>query len=362
MENALQKVIFKETIEILYQNLTLGLSGILLQASVLLCLLFGHIPTNYLLTWYIILTLNLIGGFFVIAWYRRTKNNLNFLQYHYYSYVVGSSITALMFGIIGSVLMPSDIFYQTLIMINIIGITGAAVQNLHVSYFASLCYLTLSLLPLLVWQYLQVIRGESAFIGIFIATLTYCLYLVIDVRTGNNTLINNIKLKLENIHLSFHDALTGLYNRHYLDEILNKLLAQAKRDKRALSFILFDIDKFKAINDSFGHEAGDLVLKNISELTRKFFRGTDYIFRYGGEEFLILLPNVDYQETIRITQAFIDYIRELSIPIASNDVISLTISAGVSSYPGKGLLAADLIKAADQALYEAKNNGRNRVS
>jgi diguanylate cyclase (GGDEF)-like protein len=361
MEKKVELAIFRELVEVLYRNLSLGLLGVILQALILLWFLFGYVGTPYLLTWFLIVALNSLGGYLVIKWYRHTQNDARLLMYHYYGYIVGSSITAIMLGVIGSILMPSDMAHQTLVMLAIISITGASVQNLHASYLASGYFLGFSLLPLLIWQFIQILNGQPVFIGIFIITLCYCLYLIIDVRTGFVTLSNNIRLKFENIQLSIHDELTGLYNRHYLKETLHKIIAKVKRNHTNLSFILFDIDFFKKINDIFGHDAGDVVLKKIGDMTKKFFRESDFVFRYGGEEFLIILEGVSPQQAMQRMDNYRELINDTSIQLTPQSHYTISISAGIAVYPVHGDSADILIRAADKALYKAKNNGRNLV-
>ncbi|MDP3269602.1 MAG: GGDEF domain-containing protein [Legionella sp.] len=360
-KNDVEESIFKELTEILYNNLKLGLIAIFLHATILLIFLLGVVDTRYLVWWYLIISLNLIGGIFATSWYQSTKNDLSMIKYHYYFYIAGSSITALMLGIISSFLMPHDMAHQALVMMGLIGITGASVQNLHASYLAAGCFLLFSLAPFLIWQSIQISQNNTIFIGIFILTMVYCIYLAVDIRTGYKTLANNIKLKHENLRLSVIDALTGLYNRHSLHDTLHRLIEQSKRNNKQFSIILFDIDHFKLINDQFGHNAGDIVLEKIGELLKLFFRETDFSFRYGGEEFLIILEESNLENAVKRIDEFRKLIKNYQFQFTVHEYRKISISSGVATFPEHGDTPELLIQSADEALYRAKKNGRDIV-
>lgn len=157
-----------------------------------------------------------------------------------------------------------------------------------------------------------------------------------------------------------HDPLTGLHNRRYLDDMMPREMALAERRNYPVAFIMFDIDKFKNVNDTYGHAAGDVVLQSVAKLLQQQARESDLLFRLGGEEFLMVLPNMDAHQAVNKANA-------CRLAIAAHTVTSngadirLTISAGVSAYPEFGSEVHRLIAMADEALYAAKNNGRNRV-
>jgi diguanylate cyclase (GGDEF)-like protein len=164
--------------------------------------------------------------------------------------------------------------------------------------------------------------------------------------------------------LASKDSLTGLYNRQFLNELLEKEWMRSQRHGYAISIIMADIDDFKRINDSFGHQEGDAVLKRIAESLSKCLRKNDYLARYGGEEFLFVLPQTDLKDACLAGERFRSACESLTISFNGNHKLSLSISCGVASaLPGKKGDNIDiLIQRADQALYEAKNSGKNRVS
>jgi diguanylate cyclase (GGDEF)-like protein/PAS domain S-box-containing protein len=167
------------------------------------------------------------------------------------------------------------------------------------------------------------------------------------------------RLQAQLREMAIHDSLTGLYNRHYLNETLKRELARAAREKYSISFIMIDIDHFKRVNDTYGHKAGDSVLQDLAVQLLNNSRASDILYRYGGEEFLAILPKVKadyaYQIAEKWRKGFLDspILREFS-------GAKTTISCGIAAYPKHATSAANLIVYADQALYQAKAAGRNR--
>jgi diguanylate cyclase (GGDEF)-like protein len=154
------------------------------------------------------------------------------------------------------------------------------------------------------------------------------------------------------------DVLTGLPNRRHADETLERLLASARRQGRSVAVVLFDLDHFKAINDRFGHAAGDDALRATAEATRELLRGGDYVARFGGEEFMAVLPETGRADASFVAESLRSRIEALDVPGLED---RMTASFGVAVYPDHGIGADELIKAADVALYRAKQAGRNRV-
>ena len=172
--------------------------------------------------------------------------------------------------------------------------------------------------------------------------------------------LSNVKLRVSLRQQSIIDPLTQLYNRRYLDEILKRELARSSRSGIPLSVLVLDLDHFKRINDTYGHEGGDAILRKVALTLRENIRSADVACRMGGEEMVVLLPECDIEDAIRRADA-------LRVLIAAGEVlhdgqrIGATASIGVASYPAHGHDAQTLVHAADLALYEAKHEGRNCV-
>lgn len=165
--------------------------------------------------------------------------------------------------------------------------------------------------------------------------------------------------KLE--ELSVRDGLTGLYNRRELEKRLHEEIHRARRYHRPLTVLMLDIDHFKNVNDRYGHQAGDEVLITVADLIQLNVRPVDMVCRYGGEELSVILPETD-EEGARIVAERIRGTVEDSITTApQGDMVHVTVSIGLATFPRDGDTAASLVRAADQALYAAKQDGRNLV-
>ena len=136
----------------------------------------------------------------------------------------------------------------------------------------------------------------------------------------------------------------------------------AERYENVFSLIILDIDFFKKFNDNFGHQSGDAVLRQVSSILKKNVRSTDIVCRYGGEEISIILPNSNNDEAINTAQKLCNIVAENKFKLSNNRESNVTISLGVSTYKADGTTPAEIIEAADKRLYNAKNNGRNRVN
>ncbi|QAR32039.1 PAS domain S-box protein [Geovibrio thiophilus] len=191
----------------------------------------------------------------------------------------------------------------------------------------------------------------------------YWIYATISPTYGKSGRINgytavstDITVKKQMERLSVTDPLTGLYNRLRLDTVFRKELERCERYGCALSVILIDVDGFKSINDSYGHQTGDIVLREAAEVLRNNIRKTDTIGRWGGEEFLIICPETDLEGSVRLAEKLRTAVAGYEFMIVG----SVTCSIGVTEYE-ENAGESVMMKAADQALYQAKREGRNRV-
>lgn len=177
-----------------------------------------------------------------------------------------------------------------------------------------------------------------------------------------------LQLQLDEIRLlqdelreqAIRDPLTGLYNRRYLDEMLEHEFARAERDGTPISFVMIDIDHFKNLNDRFGHGAGDAILKKLAAQLLGQSRVADIICRYGGEEFLAVLPNIKAEAAQQVAERWRKLFLGSTLPLQYGDAMS-TISCGIAEFPQHGETGDELITMADRAMYQAKALGRNRV-
>ncbi|PKN98496.1 MAG: hypothetical protein CVU42_11785 [Chloroflexi bacterium HGW-Chloroflexi-4] len=182
------------------------------------------------------------------------------------------------------------------------------------------------------------------------------------------SIIDSLSLSLANLKLrstlrqqSIRDPLTGLYNRRFMEETLERELLRAARNNEALGLIMLDIDHFKEFNDTFGHQAGDVLLQSLGQFFVSHTRGEDVACRYGGEEFILLLPGSDSEDTRQRAEEIRVQVQRMSVEYNNQALGKITLSLGVSAYPTHGDTAAVLIQKADNALYQANSEGRDRV-
>jgi diguanylate cyclase (GGDEF)-like protein len=171
----------------------------------------------------------------------------------------------------------------------------------------------------------------------------------------------NLKLREKLRYQSIRDPLTGLFNRRYLDESLERELPNAIRKNRSLGVIMLDVDRFKKFNDMFGHDAGDTVLRELGDYLAKFIRRGDLACRYGGEEFTLIFPECSLEDTRRRAEELRTSFQQLSIKHRDLVLGKVTLSLGVAAFPDHGTTAVQLLAAADGALLRAKAEGRDRV-
>lgn len=168
-------------------------------------------------------------------------------------------------------------------------------------------------------------------------------------------------LYYEEIHkMAIMDGLTGLHNKRYFMETLDREISRARRHKRSLSLILFDIDHFKLVNDTYGHLAGDHILKELSEIIKSRVRREEVVARYGGEELVVLMPETNVDGAFQLADQVRGRVQNHDF-LFSNKTIGLTVSGGVASAEEANYDIMPFIQLADERLYEAKNSGRNLV-
>jgi diguanylate cyclase (GGDEF)-like protein len=182
------------------------------------------------------------------------------------------------------------------------------------------------------------------------------------------TIADHLALSLANLKLretlrfqSIEDPLTGLFNRRYMEEALHRELARIKRQNSSMAVIMLDVDHFKKLNDTYGHDLGDNVLRELGRFLNNRVRTEDIPCRYGGEEFALILTDIPMDSAITKAEDICTGIAETLMIHCRDQVLSITVSMGVAAYPNHGENADDILQAADAALYQAKEAGRNRV-
>jgi len=177
-----------------------------------------------------------------------------------------------------------------------------------------------------------------------------------------------ISLALANLRLrevlrnqSIRDPLTGLFNRRFMEESLEREVRRATRNKEGVALLMLDLDHFKLFNDTFGHQAGDVLLRGFGDFLSQGTRGQDVACRFGGEEFLIVLSGASVDAACKRAELLREDLKQLTVRHAGQVLGRVTVSIGVSAYPDHGATVEELVRAADQALYRAKEEGRDRI-
>jgi diguanylate cyclase (GGDEF)-like protein len=185
--------------------------------------------------------------------------------------------------------------------------------------------------------------------------------LVVAMGEGIKLALSNIDLREELREQAIHDPLTGLYNLRYLEDSLARELSRAQRQNTPLCVSVLDIDHFKSINDTFGHAAGDVLLAELGRILRENLRISDIACRYGGDEFVLILPDSSPVDTHHRVQQILALVKELRIWHDGQLLESLTVSAGVAVAHEHNFNGREILRAADEALYAAKQAGRDLV-
>lgn len=170
----------------------------------------------------------------------------------------------------------------------------------------------------------------------------------------------NLRARLEN--QSIRDSLTGLFNRRFMEIALEREIRRAARQQSSMAVLMLDVDHFKQFNDTYGHEAGDMILREVGETFRQTVRAEDVVCRYGDEEFVILLPEISTEAALHRAEILRRKTSEIRMRYQGDSLREITIPIGVAMYPQSAEGLEQILRAADRALYEAKHLGRNVVA
>jgi diguanylate cyclase (GGDEF)-like protein len=275
-------------------------------------------------------------------------------------------ITALIWGAVFALTMLLNREYVPQMLMNVLicGLCAGGVVAFVPDMRLSIIFNISILMPAVI-----VILATGVNVPLAVMIILFSIYMGLIAYRGNgeywNALENEYLLEIksrEMTRLSNTDVLTGLYNRRYFDNEFERELKRSGRSSNMLSVIMLDIDDFKVINDTFGHQVGDEYLKKAAQILISVFkRESDIVARYGGEEFIVLLPGMNADHARQLAEDLQDKIKAMTIDHQGNKVAA-TISSGIiCCVPDVNTISDSIISGADQALYMAKQEGRDRV-
>ena len=348
-----QQKIALERVRVLYSNGRFAVAGVLVGALFLALFLWERLDARLWWLWLsVVAVINVSRLLLVESFLRKLrrgaidKGSVSRWERRFF---VGVLFSSLSWGVVG--LFP---FQQELLLslvftaLLLIALSAASIVTLVTSLAMGLLFLSATMLPLIARCLLTL---DTACWILGLACLAYYVIFTQMACRLHHIVIDNIHLKFENEELSLKDALTGLWNRRQLYLFIDQLQSRADRSGEGFSLILMDLDHFKEYNDSHGHNAGDELLVSVAEVIREASREEDLPVRYGGEEFLLVLPRAGLQQAAQVAER---------IRHALEQKTGCSLSAGIAVY---GLQESfdKLIAKADKALYLAKSQGRNRV-
>lgn len=251
----------------------------------------------------------------------------------------------------------TDAFTDIIIITSVIAIVGAIVMLSTSTLFASLSTILFGIAYLFISYYLMELY--NLWIPVVMPVISIMAAFALSFLAKYLLKARDFEYQYK---LATIDGLTELYNHRYFQDTLRKQIDIARRYNQAFSLIIIDIDFFKKFNDTYGHQAGDAVLRQVAKILKNNSRATDYVCRYGGEEMTIILPNTSAEDALFNANRICKAVAETPFHLTPVDKVNVTISLGVSTFPDNAQTPQDLIEWADKGLYYAKEHGRNQVS
>ena len=347
-----------EQVRLLYGSPAILLLN-LVNAPIAAALLWQIYPTWMLLGW--IGVVFLVVAIRVLLWcrFQRYQPPVEDAKRWGLRFALGAIATGCLWGLLGSVVFVTENpAYYVFVVFVLGGMTAGAAMREAAYLPAFYGFAAPAVLPMVV---ALLTKDGFMLIEMGLLLLAFGAALVLMGRANNQWVTDNIRLRIRLSEQAIRDQLTTLFNRHYLDETLPREIQRARRDNTTLSIALLDIDHFKDLNDAHGHDAGDMVLKALGALLRGSLRAGDIACRYGGEEFLLVLPECDVNEAqVRLRQICLEFKRR-TLVFRGRPLPNVTMSIGLAQL-GEDLASSDnLISAADRALYTAKREGRDTI-
>jgi len=366
----LADAVFGERLNMYYQSLNQSLFAVILNSSLLCWLLWNPQQATVLGSWYFAVLLVTAYRASVVLRYRRLPEEDRMNRRWYRHAIAGAVFSGLTWGAAGYVLFSNDnIFNQALLAFVIAGMCAGAVISLAAFLEACVPFIALSLLPFTVRLFSE---GSVEALQLGVMAALYFVLMSIFARRVNEIIVHGFEMshlrqRAEDVvqRQALFDDLTGLPNRRLLNDRLQQARARCERHGSHAALLFLDLDHFKRINDSLGHQAGDRLLIIIAERLQGELRREDTAARLGGDEFVVLLTGLEgsTDDVIASVHMTAERIREaIAIPCHLGGAeLQVSASIGISMLPSNALEEEDLLKHADTAMYKAKSAGRNAI-
>jgi len=359
-----------DLIRIIYDSIPTSLLTILVNSGILSFILWDVTAHQSILVWFSITNLLSIVRYILLNQFNAIKDQLLIPQKWADRAVVCSAFSGALWGATSVWLFPvNEISHQVFLAFVIAGMCAGAVTTLSAKMSALITFVLLSLVPML-GQFL----AQGTYIGnaMSMMTLLFIVMILLSSKRLNRTIQDSLLIRHEkNIadetikHQAYYDDLTHLPNRRYLKNHLKKEISRAVRHGHYGSIIFIDLDFFKAVNDSMGHDIGDDLLRRVSERLSKRIRDEDTVGRLSGDEFVVIVSDSgkEMSEAGMVAQGIAEEIfKQFSLPFfIQGHEIHLTSSIGISLYPMEETNSDELLRQADVAMYQAKEEGRNAI-
>lgn len=384
-----------ELVDRLYQPVNFTFLASFMVATVLCAMLYGTVKSELLITWYGLSALILgIRYIFALRYWRRDPKKYS-SEYWKHLFRTGASLSGIMWGCTPVFLMPQhNILQQAFVVMIIAGMSAAATQSLATDRSSFRLYISVVLIPVITWLFLQT---ESLYLAFGAITSVYTLFLVLTSNRNYESIKKSLYLQFENIALTeaasasktqlekvnqeltylnetldqrvkertrdllyqaTHDMLTGLPNKTSLFDRIQNAISYTSYSHLLTAILFFDLDRFKYVNDSLGHHAGDMLLQSAATRLHNVMRKSDVVARLGGDEFVVALTFLERREdVIPLAEKFLSVLAE-PFHIGERE-LTISSSLGISIYPYDGPDIDTLLKNADTAMYQAKAAGRN---
>jgi diguanylate cyclase len=347
-------LLFEQSFPALYQSLII--------ASILCWTLWGQVEPARLLTWLGVLAASALIRLGMYLLYFRLKPVGHAIFAWERPYAATLVLSSLIWGVGVLWIMPAgNEVAQYVILFFVVGMVGGSLVSYSAHRGMTITAMLGVLLPITLWLFFQ--PGQIA-LGLAVASTLFMAGALRGTRVLNSAMQGNLllghELKMANRiadHIARTDELTGINNRRAFMELGEQTTRLCQRQRQPLSALLLDVDHFKQINDTYGHSAGDLVLKQIGSLMAQQFRAADVCGRIGGEEFAVLLADTDTQAATSVANKFRQEVANATLQWQGH-TLQVTVSIGVASHNAD---LGTLLQRADAAMYQAKNSGRNRV-